>query len=92
MLELMRDIVGFNRNGNKCHPYKHVKGPKQGRFSFTLSNDNRTFEGISESELRARIENGDFNGKGRIRMVPHDAVNTMDQGALRVRSYKGAVL
>ena len=89
MLDLIHDIVGFNEAGQKCHPFKGKQGDKKGYYSYTLSSDNKTFKPITEIELRKKIENGEFNGIGRIRMIPEGTTETSGAGALSVHSYLG---
>lgn len=74
-IEILRDVVGMNNSGEECHPFKGVRGTKKGFYSFTLDSDNSTFKPISEAELRRRIEAGEFNHRGRIRMVPAGATS-----------------
>lgn len=89
MLDLIHDIVGVNNAGQKCHPFKGIKGDKKGFYSYTLSTDNTTFKPITETELRKKIEDGDFIGQGRIRMIPAGEMKTSGAGALSVFSYLG---
>lgn len=92
MPELLEDIVGINAAGEVCHPFKGVRGTKRGHFSFTLSNDNTSFQGATEALLRRMIAAGDFDYTGRIRMVPVGAKSTSGAGALRVVKYRGKKL
>lgn len=89
MLELIHDIVGINDAGQKCHPFKGVRGEKKGFYSFTFSSDNTTFRPITETELRKKIEDSDFNEVGRIRMIPAGETKTSGAGALSVFTYLG---
>jgi len=89
MLDLIHDIVGYNDSGAKCHPFKGKQGAKKGFYSYTFSSDNSTFKPISETELRNKIENGGFNGVGRIRMIPEGTTKTSGASALTVHSYLG---
>jgi hypothetical protein len=89
MLDLIHDIVGINKAGQMCHPFKGVRGDKKGFYSYTLSLNNKTFKLITDTELRKRIEDGDFSGQGRIRMIPAGEAKTSGAGALSVFSYLG---
>ena len=89
MLDLIYDIVGYNDAGQKCHPFKGKRGSKKGFYSYTLLNDNKTFQPITETELRKKIEDGNFTGVGRIRMIPEGNTETSGAGALSVHSYLG---
>lgn len=91
-LEFLSDVVGINEAGEECHPFKGIRGDKRGFYSFTLSSDNTTFTAISEPELRRRIEAGEFNSSGRVRMIPAGATSTSGAGALSVVRYKGRTL
>ena len=91
-LELLHDVVGINDDGALCHPFKGLAGAKSGCFSYTLNSDNTTFMPISEPDLRRMVESGNFNERGRIRMVPTGATTTSGAGALQVVRYKGRVL
>jgi hypothetical protein len=66
-----------------------LKGNKKWMFSITFFSDNKTFKGVEEDELRRLFDSGDFNEKGRIRMVPYGLNLTGGAGALRPVSYKG---
>mgnify|MGYP007109773516 CR=1 FL=1 len=88
-LELLFDVVGINNAGETCHPFKGVSGKKRGYFSYTLQTENTTFQAIAESDLLRMIEAGEFNERGRVRMVSAGATGTAGAGALRVVSYKG---
>ena len=88
-LEILDDVVGINEAGVECHPFKGLAGPKRGQFSYTFLNDNTTFKPVDEAELRRMIEAGDFNERGRVRMVPPGSASTSGAGALRVVRYKG---
>ena len=89
MLDLINDVVGYNDAGEKCHPFKGKQGSKKGFYSYTFSSDNSTFKPITETELREKIETGEFNGRGRIRMIPKETTKTSGAGALSVHSYLG---
>lgn len=89
MLEIIEDIIGINYDGLECHPFKGVKGDKKGFFSYTLSADNTTFKPVNETQLRKLIEDGEFQNKGRIRMIPKGATSTGGAGALKVQKYNG---
>jgi hypothetical protein len=89
VLDLIIDIVGYNDAGETCHPFKGKQGSKKGFYSYTLSSDNLTFDPITETELRNKIEGGEFNGAGRIRMIPLGTTKTSGAGALSVHSYLG---
>ncbi|WP_285318478.1 hypothetical protein [Stenotrophomonas maltophilia group sp. Smal35] len=91
-LELLYDIVGVNSAGVECHPFKGLVGAKVGKFSYTMNRDNTTFKGIDESVLRRMVESGDFNERGRIRMVSSGSTGTSGASALRVVSYRGRLL
>src|SRR5690348_17336074 len=88
-VELLHDVIGMNESGDTCHPFKGLSGSKRGQFSYTLQNDNKTFRAVGEPELRRMIEAGEFNERGRVRMIPAGATRTSGAGALRVVSYKG---
>ena len=87
--EVIVDIVGKNEAGETCHPFKGVRGEKKGFFSYTFLSDNKSFVPTTESELRKKIEAGEFNSRGRIRMIPPGAKSTTGAGALSLVSYKG---
>lgn len=92
-LELIHDIIGINADGQICHPFKGLSGPKRGHFSYTLSTtDNTSFAAVAEPELRRMIESGEFNERGRVRMVPANATTTSGAGAMSVVRYKGRAL
>ena len=88
MVDLLKDIIGRNRKGETCHPYKYQRGPMSGMYVYTLTgNDN--FECTDEANLRLLIESGTFNRGGRIRMLPKTAVSTASASAINVISYRG---
>ncbi|MCZ4279698.1 hypothetical protein O4H49_02835 [Kiloniella laminariae] len=89
MLEILEDVIGINKDGIVCHPFKGLKGDKKGYYSYTFSSDNTTFKPATERELREFIEKNEFSNKGRIRMVPKGATSTGGAGALMVQKYKG---
>lgn len=91
MIEIITDIVGKNKKGEICHPYKYRNGARTGLFVYTLSG-NDDFVGVSELGLRELIERGTFNFGGRIRMIPKTAKTTASASALNVISYKGRSL
>ena len=88
MIHIFEEITGINQEGFKCHPFRGLKGQKKGFFSYTLSTDNKSFRPASESELKALVLSGAFEGKGRIRMIPKGAKTTASAGALSVRNHK----
>lgn len=92
MLELLEDVIGISRAGLVCHPYKFKLGPKKGQYSYTFKPDDGLFQGISEADLRALIENGQFNGVGGIFMVPAGSKNIDRRRVLSVSRYKGELL
>lgn len=89
MLEILEDVIGINHDGVECHPFKGVKGDKKGFYSYTLSTDNKTFKPATEAQLRELIENGEFQSRGRIRMIPKGSKSTGGAGALKVQKYIG---
>ena len=92
-IEILRDIVGFNRSGETCHPFKGRVGVSKGKFSINLKKQNsRSFAAVTEDILRSLLEKGEFNEKGTIRMVPKDAKISGGASALRPRIYKGKKL
>jgi hypothetical protein len=91
-LALLTDVVGINDDSIVCHPYLGLTRSKRGYYSFTLSNDNKTFAPISEADLRRKIESGEFNDRGRIRMVPFGSTAVSGAGAMRVVRYNGRLL
>lgn len=92
LIELLKDVVGTKMAGVERHPVKGIDGDKFGFFSYTFSSDNSTFQPVTEAELRRMIEAGEFNTRGRVRMVPANATTTGGARGLRVRSYKGRQL
>ena len=92
MIEMIEDIIGKNAAGLVCHPYKYLQGKKKGFFSYTFERDNKTFKGVTEEDLRAMIEAGKFNERGRIFMLPAGSTIVNRNGALRVVRYKGQLL
>jgi hypothetical protein len=93
MAELLADVIGINTAGLVCHPYKLTKGEKAGKYSYTLETDNNlNFIATDEAGLRALIEAGEFDSKGRIRMLPAVAAPGAVGNALSVRRYKGKLL
>ena len=95
-VKMLRNIVGLNRSGKTCHPFKGRVGVSKGRFSINLKkHDNRSFASVTEDILRSLIERGEFNEGGTIRMVAEDAEDAEYTGgasALRPRMYKGKKL
>jgi|TARA_R110000787_G_scaffold285955_1_gene402867 hypothetical protein len=91
MIKLITDIIGKNTNGQICHPYEHQRGPRFGKYVYTLTGI-ESFEEADEAALRILISSGAFNSVGRIRMVPKDAKSTTAGSALRVISYMGKSL
>jgi len=90
---MLRDIVGSNRSGKICHPFKGSVGVRKGMFSINLKKqNNRSFASVTEDILRSLIERGEFNEGGTIRMVAEDAEYTGGASALRPRMYKGKKL
>ena len=93
MIELLEDVIGINSDGLVCHPYKITRGDKRGFFSYTLETDNNLdFKGTNEVELRALIEAGAFNERGRVRMIPAGSVKVEGGKALSVKRYNGIAL
>jgi len=93
MAQLLEDVVGVNRAGLVCHPYKLTRGDKAGQYSYTLeTNNNLDYVGIDEAGLRLLIESGAFNEKGRIRMLPAGCPAGAVGNALSVRRYQGKLL
>ncbi|MBA1195584.1 hypothetical protein G7011_00455 [Pseudomonas plecoglossicida] len=93
MAKLFEEVIGINTAGLVCHPYKLVKGEKAGKYSYTLETDNNlNFIGTDEAGLRALIEAGEFDTKGRVRMLPAGAPPGTAGNALSVRRYKGKLL
>lgn len=93
MAELLEDVIGVNQAGLVCHPYKLSRGKKSGQYSYTLETDNNlNYIGIDEAGLRALIESGAFNEKGRIRMLPAGCPSGAIGNALSVRRYQGRLL
>jgi hypothetical protein len=92
-LELLHDIVGINDDGVECYPFKGLKGSKRESFSYTFSTtDNTSFQPVNEAGLRRLVEEGEFNTRGRVRMVPANANSTAGAGAMKVVRYKGRAL
>lgn len=92
-IEMIREIVGINKNGEICHPFKGISGAKRGKYSYTLSTkDNNSFIAIDEAGLRRMIESGEFNDKGRVRMIPASAKSSSGAGALSIKQYMGRLL
>ncbi|MFR0673122.1 HNH endonuclease [Enterobacterales bacterium AW_CKDN230030176-1A_HGKHYDSX7] len=87
--EFLDDVVGINDEGIRCHPYKHTVAKQKHRFSYSFETHNRGFKPATAEELIAMIENGQFDKKGKIRMLPPDSTNTKKNGAMRVEIYKG---
>jgi hypothetical protein len=93
MTEMLVDIVGMNREGLICHPYRLTKGDKAGKYSYTLQTDNNlNYIGIDEDGLRGLVEAGAFDEKGRIRMLPANPRPGVSGNALSVVSYRGKPL
>lgn len=87
--EFLEDVVGINDEGIHCHPYKHTVAKQKHRFSYSFETHNRGFKPATTEELIALIEEGRFDNKGKIRMLPPDSTNTDQNGAMRVAYYKG---
>jgi hypothetical protein len=92
-IEILTDIVGVNRSGKICHPYRVRVGVHSAKFSINFKkHKNKSFAAVTESILRSLIEDGEFNKKGTIKMVVKDAQFTSGATALRPRAYKGKKL
>ena len=87
--EFLYDVVGVNDDGIECHPYKQVVAGQKGKFSYSFESHNRDFKPATTAELISLIEDGKFDGKGKIRMLPPNSQNTKNNGAMRVAFYKG---
>ena len=87
--EFFEDVVGLNDDDTHCHPYKHTVRGQKGKFSYSFETHNRGFMPATAAELIALIEDGQFDGKGKIRMLPLDSKDTKNNGAMRVVLYKG---
>jgi hypothetical protein len=92
MLEVLEDVIGINRAGLICHPYKFKLGSKKGRYIYTFNPEERIFHEASEVDLRVLIENGLFNAGGGIFMVPAGSKNIDRRCVLSVLRYKGELL
>ncbi|WP_288521035.1 hypothetical protein [uncultured Pseudomonas sp.] len=93
MTDLLEDVVGMNEAGLICHPYKLRRGKNAGKYSYTLETDNNlNYIGTDEAGLRALIEAGAFDERGRIRMLPAGAPPGTLGSALSVRCYLGRPL
>jgi hypothetical protein len=90
--EFLYDVVGINDDGIECHPYKQTVAGQKGRFSYSFESHNRGFKPATATDLIALIEDGRFDQKGKIRMLPPDSKNTGNNGAMRVAFYKGQEL
>lgn len=90
--EFLKDVVGINDDNTHCHPYKQTVKGQKGKFSYTFESHNQGFKPATAQELIALIEGGQFDEKGRIRMLPPGSTNTKKNGALRVVLYKGQAL
>lgn len=91
MIVTITDIVGTNRNGEKCHPYQLKRAPHTGLYSYSFEgNDNYHY--CTEAELRKMIEAGKFNSSGTIRMAPAADTNLKRAGAMSVDKYKNKFL
>lgn len=91
MIVTLTDIIGLNRNGQKCHPYQLQRHPHAGQYSYSFDG-NDAYQYCSETELRKMIEAGKFNSKGTIRMVPAGEDTLKRAGAMSVNKYKGKFL
>lgn len=92
MLEVLEDVIGINRKGLICHPYKFKMGSKKGQYVYTFDPEDRIFHDASEADLRALIENGQFNDSGGIFMVPVGSRNIDRRSVLSVLRYRGELL
>jgi hypothetical protein len=92
MLELLEDVIGINRAGLICHPYKFKMGSKKGKFVYTFDPEEMVCLGMNEAELRALIEAGRFSNGGAIFMVPAGSRNIDRRRLLTVLRYKGEPL
>lgn len=90
--EFLNDVVGINDEDIYCHPYKQTVRGQKGKFSYSFESHNRGFIPASAEELITMIEDGRFDGKGKIRMLPPDSKTTKNNGAMRVAYYKGQKL
>ena len=92
-IEILTDIVGVNRSGEICHPYRVRVGVHSAKFSINFKKQkNKSFAAVTENILRSLIEEGEFNEQGTIKMVVKDAQYTGGASALRPRAYKGKKL
>ncbi|WP_336202947.1 HNH endonuclease [Pseudomonas guariconensis] len=87
--EFLKDVIGINDEDVHCHPYKHTVAKQKQMFSYSFETHNRGFKPATAEELIALIEEGRFDEKGKIRMLPPDSTNTEKNGAMRVAFYKG---
>lgn len=89
MLELLEDVIGVNRAGLICHPYKFKMGSKKGKFVYTFDPEEEICHGVNEAELRALVESGRFSDGGAIFMVPVGSRNIDRRRLLTPLLYKG---
>ncbi|WP_415760273.1 HNH endonuclease [Pseudomonas sp. LT1P18] len=87
--EFLEDVVGVNDDNIRCHPYKHTVRGQKGKFSYSFATHNRGFIPATAAELIELIEDGQFDEKGKIRMLPLGSKDTKNNGAMRVQIYKG---
>jgi hypothetical protein len=90
--EFLEEVVGINAVGEHCHPYKHTVNGEPDKFSYSFESHNKNFKAATAKQLIELIEEGAFNGQGKIRMLPPDSKNTKKNGAMSVALYKGQPL
>lgn len=63
-------IWSLDKSGQKVYPYKGERGDKKGLYSVNFTNDTKQFEAYTEEQLIRAVEDGNFDNKGTIRMLP----------------------
>ena len=86
------DVWAYNKDGEKVYPYKGVRGNKKGLFSVNFTNDNKNFEGLTESQLINAIVRKKFNLKGTIRMLPLNYKLNSQRNAFAPKFYKNNII
>ncbi len=68
--QYLLSVWAETQSGEKLYPYKGVSGSKKGLYSVSYSGKSSEYIGVSENDLIAAVEAGQFSERGTIRMLP----------------------
>ena len=82
-------VWAFDADGKKVFPYTGIRGANKGLYSVNFTSDTKNYEGMDEAELVGAIENGRFQFRGSIRMLPLGADTSQGNNAFVPRFLDG---